>query len=241
MMNEINMSKISSATRETKKTDTIMKKEQNKIKSNSNKNSNAAIVSKESGEAAVVYKASKVEETLNNYDKKGHIYNKAKIDEMKSESDAKLNDLKEAVRSMIESQGYKFEDIMNLLNNPDSITEDGRLIDENGNEVIIEIDDETKQNAIDAISEDGYYGVKQTSNRMIEFAKIISGNDPSKLETIKKAIDSGFEAAKEIFGGELPEISQRTYDAVMDGLDKWASGEEHIKVNNIDPVDLPSE
>jgi len=221
-MNEINVSKLGSSTQNTKHVD-------NKIKSNDSKintNSNAAVVTNTPKEAAVVYEPSIVKDELENYDKKGHIYNKSRIDELKSESDAKLNQLKEAVKSMIEAQGYKFEDIMNLLNNPDSITEDGKLIDENGNEITINIDDETRQNAIDAISEDGYYGVKQTSSRMIEFAKIISGNNPSKLETIKEAITAGFEAAKENFGGELPDISQKTYDAVMDGLDKWANGDE---------------
>lgn len=221
-MNEIKVSKIGSSAQNTKQVD-------NKIKSNDSKinaNSNAAVATNAPKEVAVLYEPSTIKDELENYDKKGHIYNKSRIDELKSESDSKLNQLKEAVKSMIEAQGHKFEDIMNLLNNPDSITEDGKLIDENGNEIIIKIDDETRQNAIDAISEDGYYGVKQTSSRMIEFAVTISGNNPSKLETIKGAITAGFEAAKEIFGGELPDISQKTYDAVMDGLDKWAGKAE---------------
>ncbi|MGB3366649.1 MAG: hypothetical protein WBA54_04095 [Acidaminobacteraceae bacterium] len=224
-MNEIKLPKFALDISNDKKLDT-------KIKSNGNKSSNAAVVTKSTDEPAVVYEASDAKDILKNYDKQGHIYNKSRIDELKSESDVKLSGLRDAVKSMIESQGHKFEDIMNLLNDPSNINENGNLVDENGNEIIIKIDDETKQNAIESISEDGYYGVEKTSARMIEFAKVISGNDPSKVDSLKEAISDGFEAAKDIFGGELPEISQKTYDAVMEGLDKWASGDQTNEVNN---------
>lgn len=229
-MNNINMSKVDTNTKNIKAVDSKVKS--NQAKSSVDQKTTAATVTKNANEPAVVYKSNEIKETLNNYNKKGHIYNKSRIDELKSESDAKLNELKEAVKSMIESQGYKFEDIMNLLNNPDSTNEDGKLVDENGNEIMIEIDDETRAKAQEAISENGYYGVKKTSARIIEFAKVISGNDPSKIDTLKQAIIDGFEAAKDAFGGELPEISHKTHEAVLKGLDEWAGGEEGDKIES---------
>jgi hypothetical protein len=84
------------------------------------------------------------------------------------------------------------------------------------------VDSETQAAAQEAISEDGYFGVNKTSERIIEFAKALSGGDKSKIESLRNAFEEGFESAKEAFGGELPEISQQTYDKVMQGFDDWA-------------------
>lgn len=132
-------------------------------------------------------------------------YDSIEIDKLQKSVDDRLSSLRETVRAMIEKQGYHFND--------------PKL---SSGEAKVEIDSETAAKAKSEISDDGYWGVKQTSERIIEFAKNISGGDASKLETLKGAIKEGFEAAKKAFGGELPEISQKTYDAVMEGLDKWA-------------------
>jgi hypothetical protein len=77
----------------------------------------------------------------------------------------------------------------------------------------------------DLIAEDGYFGVEQTSDRIFETAVALAGNDPEKLEQIRAGIDKGFEMAAQALGGTLPDISTRTYDAVMEKLDAWANGE----------------
>jgi hypothetical protein len=73
-----------------------------------------------------------------------------------------------------------------------------------------------------AISEDGEFGVKAVSDRLVDFAKSISGGDKSKLSELVSAIDEGFAAAKDALGGKLPDISQQTYDETMKKLNKWA-------------------
>lgn len=78
------------------------------------------------------------------------------------------------------------------------------------------------EQASQSISEDGEYGVKAVSDRIVEFAKTISGGDTAKLEELKEAIKEGFEQAGVEWGGELPSISQQTYDEVMRKLDEWA-------------------
>ncbi len=77
--------------------------------------------------------------------------------------------------------------------------------------------------ARELVSEDGYFGVKQTSERIFQLAVGIAGGDPSKIEDIRKGIETGFQGALDAFGGWLPEISYDTYDAVMAKLDAWES------------------
>ena len=72
------------------------------------------------------------------------------------------------------------------------------------------------------IAEDGYFGVDQTSQRIVDFAIGAFGSDPAKLQQMKDAIDQGFLDAQQAFGGALPEISQQTYDAIMEKLDTFA-------------------
>jgi len=66
-------------------------------------------------------------------------------------------------------------------------------------------------------------GVKQTSERAIEFAKALSGGDPSKAALLKDAIEKGYKAAEKAWGGELPEICKQTQEATLKGLDDWAN------------------
>ncbi len=86
-----------------------------------------------------------------------------------------------------------------------------------------EVSEEVSAQAREDVSEDGYYGVKQTSERILSFAKAISGGDPDKIEELRGAVDKAFSEVEEMFGGELPELSQNTYDAVMQGFDEWAN------------------
>jgi hypothetical protein len=40
---------------------------------------------------------------------------------------------------------------------------------------------------------------------------------------LRGAVEQAFTNAERIWGGELPEISQQTRAAVMEGLDQWAA------------------
>ena len=86
------------------------------------------------------------------------------------------------------------------------------------------VDEETKKNAQEAISEDGYWGVNQTSDRIVDFAIALSGNDPSKAEELLDAFKKGFDEATKAWGKDLPDISQKTYDAVLSKFDAWKNG-----------------
>jgi len=77
--------------------------------------------------------------------------------------------------------------------------------------------------ATSLIAEDGEYGVKAVSDRLVNFAISVSGGDKTKLAELTAAIDDGFNAARKAFGGELPEICDKTYDETMRKLKDWAN------------------
>lgn len=81
----------------------------------------------------------------------------------------------------------------------------------------------TPEEAQQLIAEDGFFGVDKTSQRIVDFAINAFGNDPARLDEMISAIDKGFLGAQEAFGGALPEISQQTYDAIMQKLDAFAN------------------
>lgn len=82
------------------------------------------------------------------------------------------------------------------------------------------VDAATKAQAQKDISEDGYWGVKQTSERILSFASALAGSDSKNLEKMRDAFLKGYEQAEKTWGGKLPDISKRTYDAVLEGFDK---------------------
>lgn len=79
-----------------------------------------------------------------------------------------------------------------------------------------------KAEAQAALEEGGYWSVDATSDRIIEMAKALTGGDPDKIEEMRSAFEKGFKEATKAWGGELPEISSKTYDAVMSKFDAWA-------------------
>lgn len=79
-----------------------------------------------------------------------------------------------------------------------------------------EVDAETKASAQEAVSEDGFYGVKQTSERLFQFAMALAGDDVDKMKKMQDAIQTGYEQAEKMWGKELPEISKNTMNAVND-------------------------
>jgi len=86
----------------------------------------------------------------------------------------------------------------------------------------MDIGEISQEEAQELVAEDGYFGVAQTSDRIVDFAIGAAGGDPARLEAIKEGVEKGFNEALEAFGGALPDISYDTYDAVMEKLDAWA-------------------
>lgn len=130
----------------------------------------------------------------------------AVIESLKAEAEKKTSQLRSLVEKMMLSQGKAFDtdSMWNFLRSGDYT-----------------VDEATAKQAKADIAEDGYWGVEQTSDRLVSFAKALAGNDPAKAEKMINAVKSGFEQATKAWGGELPEISQKTLDATLTKLGEW--------------------
>ena len=83
------------------------------------------------------------------------------------------------------------------------------------------VDEKTKAEAQEAISEDGFWGVKQTSQRIFDFAQALAGDDVETMKKMQAAVEKGFEQAGAAWGGDLPSISGETHDAVNKLFDDY--------------------
>ena len=71
------------------------------------------------------------------------------------------------------------------------------------------------------VSEDGYWGIKQTSQRLFDFASALAGDDPDKMKEMQAAMEKGFKEATGAWGDELPDISKDTLAAANKMFDEY--------------------
>lgn len=132
----------------------------------------------------------------------------ALIQKLKADAEARTAQLRSLVEQMMGKQVNAFgqaNDIWKFLASGD-----------------YEVDPATKAQAQADIAEDGYWGVEATSSRIVDFATALTGGDPDKVEEMREAFKKGYAMAEKKWGGELPEISKQTYDAVMKKFDELA-------------------
>lgn len=84
------------------------------------------------------------------------------------------------------------------------------------NKSILEL---SPEEATKLVSEDGYWGIDKTSQRLADFVFNGSGEDMSKLRAGREGILQGFKEAEKLWGGQLPEISYKTLDAALSRID----------------------
>jgi len=76
------------------------------------------------------------------------------------------------------------------------------------------------QEAEDLISDDGYFGVEQTSNRVANFVLGFAGDDLENLQKSREGIVQGFNDAEKQWGTELPDISYQTQEETLKIIDE---------------------
>lgn len=130
----------------------------------------------------------------------------ATIAQLKAEADKRTTQLRDLVEKMLLKQGQTFDESTMY-----QMLREGK----------VEVDPETAAKAKADIAEDGYWGVNQTSDRLVSFAKALTGGDPDKIDKIMDAVKEGFEQAAKVWGGELPDICKQTLDTTMDKLNEW--------------------
>lgn len=136
--------------------------------------------------------------------------NSALIKKLQADTDARLSQMRSIVEQMMSKQGA-------AIGNADSMW---RFLAEGK----FTVSEDVKAQAQKDIADDGYWGVEQTSDRIVDFAKALSGGDSAKADKMIEAFKKGFEQATKSWGKTLPDISQRTYDAVMKKFDAWKDG-----------------
>ena len=186
-----------------------VKKSTNEKKTDETSSSSAA----KAAETGVIYEKSA--DSPKTAEQAGKIYkpNTALINQLKADQDAQKQKLMDMVHDTLSGQFSAFK----AANGDDSdsiwrFLASGKFT----------VSAAAKEEAQKAISEDGYFGVKNTSDRILEMAKALTGGDPDKIEEMRSAFKKGFDQATKSWGQALPEISSKTYDAVMEGFDNWA-------------------
>jgi hypothetical protein len=150
-------------------------------------------------DTAVVYDKSKLSEDDR----------KTIVDQLKADQEKRQSQLTDLVNSMLSKQVNTY----GAANNIWQFLASGNFT----------VDAETQAKAQEDISEDGYWGVNQTSDRIVQFATALAGDDTDALEKMRDAFIKGYKQAEKTWGGELPDISKKTYDAVLEKIDKLIS------------------
>jgi len=78
----------------------------------------------------------------------------------------------------------------------------------------------SQEEAAELVSDDGIFGIEQTSNRIAEFVINGANGDEDLLRAGREGMLQGFSEAEEMWGGELPEISQKTMQKAVELVDK---------------------
>lgn len=133
--------------------------------------------------------------------------NTTTIDKMKADAEARTAQLRSLVEKMMVKQGQTVKGSMDYL-----------LALKNGT---LQVDDATRAQAQKDIAADGYWGVEQTSDRLVSFAQALASNDPSKADELMAAIEKGYKQATKSWGSELPDICKQTLDATREKMNNW--------------------
>lgn len=129
------------------------------------------------------------------------------IEKLKAEAELRTSQLRSVVEKMMLKQGQQFTTLSDAFD----MIEEGTIT----------VDDEIAEEAQKEISEDGYWGVNQTSDRLFSFAKALAGNNPANADKMLEALQRGYDAATESWGGELPELCKKTLEATQKKLTEW--------------------
>lgn len=162
------------------------------------------------GDAAVVYDKNEQSATSSyTVNKMSKEQRDALIEKLKADQEQRQTSLMDIARDMIAKQAQSFsfasdDDVWRFLAK-------GKY----------EVDAATKEKAQKDIAEDGYYGVKQTSQRLFDFACALAGDDVDKMQEMQKAIEKGYKKAEKTWGGKLPEICQQTLEATNKMFDDY--------------------
>lgn len=126
------------------------------------------------------------------------------VEKLKAENEARVKQLYDIVNQMLSKQAgvTKLADLFS----PDNL---------------LNVSEADILQAKEDISEDGYWGVKQTSQRLFDFACALAGDDVDKMKEMQEAMLKGYKQAEKTWGGELPSLCSETLDAANKLFDDY--------------------
>lgn len=136
--------------------------------------------------------------------------------------DSVISKLKADQKSRAESMRSLVEKLLSKQTNKFSIA--NQSLSAIFGEAAKNADPETIKKAQEDISEDGYWGVNKTSDRLVSMAIALTGGDTSKADEMMAAIQKGYDKATAAWGKELPDISKRTLEATKQKMEDWKNG-----------------
>lgn len=157
---------------------------------------------------AVVYEKSNADEPAKAANGANGPANPALIEKLKADAEERTAALRGIVEELLLKQGG-------------ALFKAGSLADMYRN---LEVDEETRLQAQKDIAEDGYWGVEQTSDRILEFAKGMAGDNLELAQKMLGAVKEGFKQAGIEWGEDLPDISKQTMEATYKKFDEWING-----------------
>jgi negative regulator of replication initiation len=154
----------------------------------------------------VVYEKSSGEETKASYsiNKMSAEDRAALVSQLKADQEQRQTQLLDIVRQMMTKQATTYttatsgssDDIWKFLASGDYT-----------------VDEAAKAQAQQDISEDGYWGVTQTAQRLFDFASALAGDDEEQMKKMQEAMQKGYDQATKAWGKDLPDISSKTLEA----------------------------
>lgn len=207
---------------DTKKTDskdeTVTK---TKTKNETSATDKASQTDKDNSSAAV-FEKSENKQT----DSANQIYNRdAIISKLKADQQSRLESMQSLVENLLNKQKGTF-DLANLLKRDDV---SGLNLSATFEAAAKNADEKTIKEAQESISEDGYWGVNKTSDRLVSMAIALSGGDTDKADEMMNAIQKGYDRATAAWGKELPDICKDTLEATKQKMDDWKNGKTTAK------------
>lgn len=136
-----------------------------------------------------------------------HTFDSATVEKLKNDLAYKQQQFAGLVEKLMGKQAGKQNSVLDLLKGLKEGT--------------VKVDQATAEQAQKEIGENGYWGVEQTSNRLLEMAQALSGGDASKADKMIAAMEKGFKQATKAFGSDLPDICRQTIDAAREKINKW--------------------
>ena len=136
-------------------------------------------------------------------------------------TDAERADLVSSLKADLDNQMSRFTNMMTQMFQKQGIMASGDDFWKKMASGNFRVDAKTKAEAQAAISEDGYWGVSQTSQRIFDFAKALAGDDVEKMEKYQAAVEKGFKQAENAWGGQMPSITGQTHEAVNKLFDDY--------------------